>query len=127
MLDQRNQFGHPTELKLQISEQGIQKVHNQNRWDPYELNGGNIMALARDDFAVFAADTRMSRGYSILHRDITKVHKLTEDTYLLTAGMYADTINLWQILDQQIQLYQMDHGKVLSSKGIATYLSRLLY
>lgn len=57
------------------------------------------MALARDDFAVFAADTRMSRGYSILHRDITKVHKLTEDTYLLTAGMYADTINLWQILD----------------------------
>lgn len=69
----------------------------------------------------------MSRGYSILHRDITKVHQLTPDTFILTAGMYADTINLWQILDEEIQLYQMDHGKVLSSKGIATFLSRLLY
>lgn len=60
MLDKKNQFGHPTEIKLQNSEQGIQKVHNQSSWSPYELNGGNIMALARDDFAVFAADTRMS-------------------------------------------------------------------
>ncbi len=67
------------------------------------------MALAQDDFAVFAADTRLSRGYSILHRNITKVHKLTQDTYILTSGMYADTINLWKILDEQIQLYHMDH------------------
>jgi len=76
---------------------------------------------------VFAADTRMSRGYSILHRDITKIHKLTNDTYILTAGMYADTINLWKILDESIELYRMDHGKLPESKAIACLLARILY
>jgi 20S proteasome subunit beta 6 len=100
MLENRNHFGHPTEIHLEKNNRGIQKVHEKNQWSPYELNGGNIMALAMDDFAVFAADTRLSRGYSILHRDTTKVHRLTHDTYILTAGMYADTINLWKILDE---------------------------
>ena len=81
------------------------------------------MALAQDDFCVFAADTRLSRGYSILHRNISKIHRLTEDTYILSAGMYADTINLWQILDREIEQFKMTHGKTMQSKSIACYLS----
>lgn len=41
--------------------------------------------------------------------------------------MHADWINLWKILDEEIQLYQMNHSKTLDSKGIANFLSRLLY
>jgi 20S proteasome subunit beta 6 len=85
------------------------------------------MAYAQDDFCVFAADTRLSRGYSILHRNTTKIHKLTEDTYILTAGMYADTINLWQLLDREIEQFRMTHGKTMQSKSIACFLSRVLY
>lgn len=85
------------------------------------------MAYTQDDFAVFAADTRLSRGYSILHRNITKIHRLTNDTYILSAGMYADIINLWKLLDESIQLYHLNHQKVLDSKGIACFLSRILY
>lgn len=48
---------------------------------------------------IFGADKRVSRGYSILHRNISKIHKLTDETYILSAGMYADTINLWKKLD----------------------------
>ncbi len=85
------------------------------------------MALAQDDFCVFAADTRLSRGYSILHRNTSKIHKLTEDTYILSAGMYADTINLWSVLDREIEQFRMSHEKTMPSKSIACYLSRLLY
>lgn len=128
MLEKRNEFGHPVQLQLQGYHPGPQKHHDERQqWNPYELNGGNIMAFAQDDFCVFAADTRLSRGYSILHRNTTKIHKLTKDTYILTAGMYADTINLWQILDREIEQFRLNHGKPMQSKSIACFLSRLLY
>lgn len=76
---------------------------------------------------MFGADTRISRGYTILHRDITKIHKLTDETYILTSGMYADALNLWKKLDQHIELYKLNNGKTLSSKSIASLLSRILY
>lgn len=41
--------------------------------------------------------------------------------------MYADTLNLWKKLDEEIELYQLTHGKKLSSKSIANMLSRTLY
>jgi 20S proteasome subunit beta 6 len=34
------------------------------------------MAIAGDDFAVIAADTRLSEGYEIMTRDCPKINKL---------------------------------------------------
>ncbi len=41
--------------------------------------------------------------------------------------MYADTINLWKVLDQQIELYKLNHNKTPSSKAIACLVSKVLY
>jgi 20S proteasome subunit beta 6 len=104
----------------------INKVHG-NDWSPYELNGGNIIGFVQDDFAVIAGDTRISRGFSILKRNSSKIHRLTKDTWICTGGMYADTINLWKLLDERIKLYELNLEKTPTSAAIAAMLSKILY
>ena len=125
-------FNHPkkidlTQKDLENINPSYKQLHGQQQWSPYELNGGNVLALAQDDYVIFAADTRLSRRYSILHRNVSKIHKLTDETYILSAGMYADAINLWKKLDQQIELFELNHGYTPSSNAIASLLSRTLY
>lgn len=125
-----NEFNHPKLLNLQgnLSDNLKQNIqHHDNRFNPYELNGGNCVAVVQDNVAVIAADTRISRGFSILKRNGTKIHKLNENTYILSAGAYADVINLWKVLDQRIELFELNHSEKMSSSAIASMLSRLLY
>ena len=124
-----NDFRHPKVINLEGNfKDNIQpKQHNQDQWSPYELNGGNIVAVLQDDVAVIAGDTRITRNYSILKRDSTKIHRLTNDTWILTAGMFADTINLWKILDENIKLYELTYERTPSSRIIANYLAKILY
>lgn len=125
-----NEFHHPKVISLQgaLPETLRQPVqHHESGFNPYELNGGNCVAVVQDNVAVIAADTRLSRGFSILKRDGTKIHKLNDSTYILSAGAYADVINLWKILDQRIELFELNHGEKMSSSAVASMLSRLLY
>lgn len=130
MIGQLDHFNHPKTIHLSQKNLELQTPyteHRQQQWSPYELNGGNVLALAQDDYVIFAADTRLTRGYGILHRNQTKIHKLTDETYILSAGMYADALNLWKKLDQQIELFELNHGYTPSTKAIASLLSRTLY
>jgi 20S proteasome subunit beta 6 len=122
-------FQHPRVINLEQTdlESSIIKRHGKQQWSPYELNGGNVLALAQHDYVIFAADTRLSREYSILHRNTTKIHKLTDETYILSAGMYADALNLWKLMDRKIELFELNHGYIPSSPAIASLLSRTLY
>ena len=52
---------------------------------------------------------------------------MTESTYILSAGMYADALNLWKKLDQKIELYELNHNKPPKSSAIASLLGRVLY
>ena len=125
-----NDFNHPKLLNLQgdLPTTLSQPLsHHDNRFNPYELNGGNCVAMVQDNIAVLAADTRISRGFSILKRNGTKIHRLNDSTYILSAGAYADVINLWRVLDQRIELFELNHNEKMSSHAIASMLSRLLY
>lgn len=62
----------------------------ERRFSPYVTNGGTALGVAGEDFAVIAGDTRMSSGYSILSREVSKIYKLTDHCVLATAGMQAE-------------------------------------
>ena len=122
-----NKFHHPTSIQIEPVSQTPTISHRRNQFNPYELNGGNVVGVVEGPLAVFAGDTRLSRDYHILKKDATKIHKLNKTTYILSAGAYADIINLWKTLDQHIELYELNNQEEMSSSAIASLLSRTLY
>lgn len=99
----------------------------QHRFSPYENNGGTTVGISGKDFAVLGSDTRLSRGYSILSRDVPKQIKLTEKCVLVTAGMNADKDTLHKMLRVRLTMYEHQHGKPMSTTAIAQLLSTTLY
>lgn len=125
MKQELDQFHRPRVLEL--AGRNDPQVRHADQWNPYELNGGNVLAYAQDDWAVVAADTRLTRGYSILKRDATKIHRLTDAAWLVTAGMFADYTELWRVLDLRIEEYTMKHQSVPSVRAVAELVAKILY
>jgi len=100
---------------------------HQHRFSPYEDNGGTTVGISGKDFAILGADTRLSRGYSILCRDKPKTVQLTDKCVLVSAGMSADCNNLHKMLKIRLTMYEHQHGKPMSTTAIAQMLSTTLY
>merc|ERR1711907_225123 len=79
------------------------------------------------DFAIIACDTRLSRGYSVLSREVPKYTKLTDKCVIATSGMGADKEALHKMLKARMVMYQHQNGKPMSTTAIAQMLSNTLY
>ncbi|CAM9183839.1 unnamed protein product, partial [Laminaria digitata] len=103
--------------------------HNQRGagFEPYADNGGTVVAVAGRDFCIIAADSRLSDGYSILTRDVTRVHRLSGDTHLATAGCWADTQGLLRLLEYLIRGYESQQRRTMGVKAMSHMLSTHLY
>lgn len=97
------------------------------RFNPYEFNGGTALGISGADFAVIGADTRLSEGYSILSRDVSKVKIFTSSAVIATGGCYTDTSTLHKTLASRIESYRADHEKEMSVTALAQLLSTTLY
>lgn len=75
-------------------------------WSPYDNNGGTAVAIAGSDFAVVAADTRMSTGYSILSRDKSKIMVLNNQVCIASPGFQADVSTLQKRLLARAIIYR---------------------
>lgn len=73
-------------------------LRNGAGFEPYANNGGTVVAVAGQDYCIIAADSRLSDGYTILSRNVSRVHRLSGDTHLATAGCWADTQGLLRLL-----------------------------
>lgn len=104
-----------------------QEAPMEQRWSPYIINGGTAMAVAGKDFCVIGGDTRMSVGYSISSRNVSKLHKLTDKCVIGTAGMQAEAATLRKVLDVRLAMYEQRHGKPMSCTAVAQLLSTTLY
>ncbi|EDO34642.1 predicted protein [Nematostella vectensis] len=99
----------------------------QTYFSPYAFNGGTVLAISGEDFAVIASDTRLSQGFQIHTRDSPKVYKLTGSTVLGCSGFHGDCLTLTKHISARLQMYEHDHGKAMSCTAIAQMLSTMLY
>jgi len=99
----------------------------EHRFNPYDSNGGSILAVAGPDFCVVAGDTRQSTGYSIQTRYKPKVHRLTDKAVLAVCGFAADSEALVLRIRQQLEWYRHAHEKAMPLSAIARMISTILY
>merc|ERR1719359_2684935 len=105
----------------------MQAPVSERRWSPYADNGGTCLSVAGDDYAVLAADTRLSTGYRIHTRNSSKVTQLTDKCVIASCGMKSDAITLHRHLKARIVMYEHKHRKPPSVVAIAQMLSTTLY
>jgi hypothetical protein len=91
---------------------GVTEAPYERRFSPYEFNGGTTLAISGPDYAVVAADTRLSSGYEILSRDVTKLHALTDKCVLGSAGCKTDIDQLRSVLDIKMKVSPVRLGWV---------------
>lgn len=107
------------------------EVHStpiEHRFNPYSDNGGTVLGIAGEDFAVLAGDTRQVVGYSINSRYEPKIFNVGDDIVMTANGFAADGAALIDKFKNQLKWYKFDHnGKKLSIKLAARYIQHLLY
>ncbi|PSN46224.1 Proteasome subunit beta type-1 [Blattella germanica] len=96
-------------------------------FNPYADNGGSVVAIAGDDYAIIAGDTRLSSGFSIYTREQSKLFRLSNTTVLGCTGCWCDTLTLTRILEARMQMYLHEHHKPMSTPAVAQMLSTMLY
>ncbi|VDN06521.1 unnamed protein product [Thelazia callipaeda] len=97
-------------------------------WNPYSFEGGSTAAIAGDNFAIMASDTRMSQyEMNVLTRDAEKIHILNDSIVLSCAGFYGDILQLKRLLEARLHKYRFDYRGDMTVDLCAELLSRNLY
>jgi 20S proteasome subunit beta 6 len=99
----------------------------QARFNPYDYNGGTTLAIAGADFCIVAGDTRMSTGFSIRSRNVSKILKLGGNVVLGTAGFRGDITTLQKLLRAKLTQYQHQHGETMKAHAVGQMLGNTLY
>ncbi|XP_065655860.1 proteasome subunit beta type-1-B [Hydra vulgaris] len=105
----------------------INDLPMKHDFSPYSSQGGSLLAIAGEDFAVIASDTRLSEGFLIHSRNIPKTYQLTDTTILGSCGFHGDVLTLTKNIKTRLVMYEHEHFKTMSCSSIAQMLSTTLY
>lgn len=76
---------------------------------------------------MLASDTRLSTGYSILSRHVSRATKLTDRCVVATGGCWTDVQTLHKVLSSRVDMYAHDHEEEISCTAVAQMLGNTLY
>ena len=76
----------------------------------YENNGGSVLAIAGPNFVTIAADSRLSKDYHILSRDISRLFEIAPGVWMSAAGCWSDTLALVDLLHAEAEKFNVDQG-----------------
>jgi 20S proteasome subunit beta 6 len=99
----------------------------EHRFNPYSDNGGTILGIAGEDYALLAGDTRHTTGYSINSRYQPKVFDVGDNMVVSANGFAADGNALVENIRSRIEWYHHDHNKPLKIQSCARMIQQLLY
>lgn len=104
----------------------------EHRFNPYSDNGGTILGIAGENFAVLAGDTRHTSGYSINSRYEPKVFDVGDNLVLSANGFAGDSTALINSFKNKLKWYHFNHGgsddsAKLKVSSAARLLQHMLY
>ncbi|KAH8269566.1 hypothetical protein KR018_009408 [Drosophila ironensis] len=103
-------------------------VLKSNESSPNDVSGGTIVAIAGNDFAMIAADTRLTSGKVIYSRNEKKLFRLTNKTVMGCTGCWADCQSLTRLLTVDIVPdYQFKNNRPPSTNALVHCTSVTLY
>lgn len=106
----------------------VKHIPIEHQFNPYTDNGGTILGIAGEDFAILAGDTRSTTDYSINSRYEPKVFDCGDNIVISANGFAADGEALVKRFKNSVKWYHFDHNnKKLSIKSAARNIQHLLY
>lgn len=100
----------------------------EHRFNPYSDNGGTVLGIAGEDFAILAGDTRIVSGYNIDSRYEPKVFDVGDNIVMTANGFAADGAALIDRFKSAFKWYKFDNNnKKLTIQSAARYIQHLLY
>lgn len=96
-------------------------------FSPYTDNGGTVVAIAGQDYALIASETRLSTGYQVYTRDQPKIFQLTPHTILGSPGCWCDALTFAKVIQSRVKNYLHEHNRVMSTPACAQLVSTMLY
>jgi len=99
----------------------------RNQFSPYADNGGSIVAIGGDGYAIIASDTRLSSGFSIYTREQPKLFQLTGQTILGSTGCWCDILTFTRILEARLKMYKYEHNRILTTPAASQLIANMLY
>lgn len=105
----------------------VYEMPKEHHFNPYEMNGGSIVGVAGEDFAIIASDTRLSEGYSILSRENPHLYQVQPRTVVGCVGFHGDCLTFTKTLQTRLRMYEYENNKKASTPAVAQLLSTMLY
>ena len=91
------------------------------------MNGGSIIGVAGENFAVIASDKRLSEGYSILSRNSPHLYQLQPNCVIGSVGFHGDCLTFTKTLEIRLKMFEHEHNKKASTPAVAQLISTMLY
>lgn len=93
----------------------------------YENNGGTVLALAGTNYVCISADTRLSQGYSVLSRRVSRLTEISPGIWLGCGGCHSDCLAVASQLASIARSYCVEQGRAMCTESAAQALSVMLY